>query len=262
MSEAPEPTMAPTSSTHPGLPSRAPSTSVKPKGILKNAPTPAPTLPASPAPGTPGQHLQWDEENLALTELQKDSQMKITEPKTPYVRYNAELDEIEGDIPAFSLTSDHPLTASPVASPTEPSFDNTSPPQSGPSSRRPSVSSNARSSSRSSSRSTSFTLPSDAKGDFIVVGAREGGEVEEDEEMDPETAAKHAAFVRARGRHYSNEAEAMKRAQALLDEEDDDEEDTGDAMDEDDQPNGRGRGGVPPVPPIPSHPKVNGVMKG
>lgn len=46
-----------------------------------------------------GEHrnsLQWDEENLALTELQKDSQMKITEPKTPYVRYNAELDEVEG----------------------------------------------------------------------------------------------------------------------------------------------------------------------
>lgn len=40
--------------------------------------------------------LQWDEENLALTEAQKDSQMKITEPKTPYVRYNAETDEVEG----------------------------------------------------------------------------------------------------------------------------------------------------------------------
>lgn len=40
--------------------------------------------------------LQWDEANLALTELQKDSQMKITEPKTPYVRYNPELDELEG----------------------------------------------------------------------------------------------------------------------------------------------------------------------
>lgn len=40
--------------------------------------------------------LQWDEENLALTEAQKDSQMKITEPKTPYVRYNAETDTVEG----------------------------------------------------------------------------------------------------------------------------------------------------------------------
>lgn len=40
--------------------------------------------------------LQWDEENLALTEIQKDSLMKITEPKTPYVRYNAETDQVEG----------------------------------------------------------------------------------------------------------------------------------------------------------------------
>lgn len=40
--------------------------------------------------------LQWDEENLALTEIQKDSLMKITEPKTPFVRYNAETDTIEG----------------------------------------------------------------------------------------------------------------------------------------------------------------------
>ena len=46
----------------------------------------------------PRSSLQWDEENLALTELQKDSQMKITEPKTPYVRYNAELDEVEGGV--------------------------------------------------------------------------------------------------------------------------------------------------------------------
>lgn len=47
---------------------------------------------ASQFPGS----LQWDEENLALTEIQKDSLMKITEPKTPYVHYNAETDEIEG----------------------------------------------------------------------------------------------------------------------------------------------------------------------
>jgi protein phosphatase inhibitor 2 len=58
--------------------------------------------------------LQWDEENLALTEAQKDSQMKITEPKTPYVRYNAETDEVEGgetdpDFPALRLKPHHHL---------------------------------------------------------------------------------------------------------------------------------------------------------
>lgn len=30
--------------------------------------------------------MTWDEENLAATEIEKDSLMKITEPKTPYVR--------------------------------------------------------------------------------------------------------------------------------------------------------------------------------
>ncbi|KAF8414810.1 hypothetical protein L210DRAFT_3658420 [Boletus edulis BED1] len=43
--------------------------------------------------------------------------------------------------------------------------------------------------------------------------------------MDEEAAAKHAAFVRARGRHYSNEAEAMKKAASFMD--DDDDEETG-----------------------------------
>ena len=55
--------------------------------------------------------LQWDEENIALTEIQKDSLMKITEPKTPYVRYNAELDTVEGGTPPrVARTMLRPLT--------------------------------------------------------------------------------------------------------------------------------------------------------
>ena len=67
--------------------------------------------------------------------------------------------------------------------------------------------------------------------DFVAV---EEHPEEQDEEMDEESvlyrsplpclllmrahsaAAKHAAFVRARGRHYSNEAEAMKVRAAHL----------------------------------------------
>jgi len=171
----------------------------KPKGILKKAP---------PTGGSAAQSLQWDEDNIALTELQKDSQMKITEPKTPYVRYNAELDEIEGDIPTFELggsSAPSPPPASP--SPVEP-----------PSPRRASFSTGkkpGRSSSGSSSRSTSFSIPCEVQ----------RGEVEEessdDEPMTPEARAKHEAFLKARGRHYSNEAEAMKRAAKLIEEEED-----------------------------------------
>lgn len=38
--------------------------------------------------------LKWDEDNLMITEAQKDSTMKISEPKTPYIHYNSETDEV------------------------------------------------------------------------------------------------------------------------------------------------------------------------
>ncbi|OJA09581.1 hypothetical protein AZE42_10070 [Rhizopogon vesiculosus] len=192
----------------------------KPKGILKNA--------APQQPGSQSHSLQWDEENLALTEIQKDSLMKITEPKTPYVRYNAETDEIEGDIPSLDLAgrasspmeyqamTSSPRSASPTGADT-----------SGPSSRRTSLSSvgragSRRSASTGSSRSTSFNLPSEARAEIRAVQRDPGEEVETEEEMDEEAVAKHEAFVRARGRHYSNEAEAMKRAAKMIEDEDDD----------------------------------------
>ncbi|KAK7054089.1 protein phosphatase regulatory subunit glc9 [Favolaschia claudopus] len=221
----------------------------KPKGILKNNPQ---------TPGTGGHSLQWDEENLALTEIQKDSLMKITEPKTPYVRYNAETDTVEGEIPNLDLNGQYVWTngssepsTSPLMSPSSTGAD-----ASGPSSRRTSFSSNGRSGSVSgrsgsasgrsgsgaSSRSTSFNLPSEARREIQADSRQTGEEVELDEEMDEETAAKHAAFVRARGRHYSNEAEAMKLAAKLLADEDDN-------RDEEDEP-------IPEVPPLP---KLNGV---
>jgi protein phosphatase inhibitor 2 len=86
--------------------------------------------------------LTWDEQNIALHEVQKDSTMKINEPKTPYVRYNAETDEvmnlesrlfppvqlecyqvpsvvfvcIHTDIPGFDLSSSLPPSGSPASS--------------------------------------------------------------------------------------------------------------------------------------------------
>ncbi|KIM46472.1 hypothetical protein M413DRAFT_315450 [Hebeloma cylindrosporum] len=182
----------------------------KPKGILKNTPQ---------TPNANALSLQWDEENIALTEIQKDSLMKITEPKTPYVRDNAETDTIEGDIPNLDLGFPRSPTDMEEVIPTSPvSVSPTGADTSGPSSRRTSISSNGRpgtsmsgrSGSVASSRSTSFNLPNDARNSIRADSRSPGEEVEFEEEMDEETAAKHAAFVRARGRHYSNEAEAMK----------------------------------------------------
>ncbi|CAG8504903.1 11824_t:CDS:2, partial [Cetraspora pellucida] len=60
----------------------------KPKGILKK-----PSLNFHPK-----NRLKWDEDNIQLTEGQKNSTMKITEPKTPYIHYNQETDEIMTDL--------------------------------------------------------------------------------------------------------------------------------------------------------------------
>lgn len=271
----------------------------KPKGILKNAPSSSGTLPtissgaeagaappsqsrsasgSVPTPGGGGQHLSWDEENLALTEIGKDSLMKITEPKTPYVRYNAELDIVENmnDIPSFDLSHNQPSTStssslrveSPKADHALLSEDskltdlNTS-----TNARRLSFTasnqgrSNSASAGSTSSRSTSFHLPDEERKKLQKRPAEPAGNGEvEEEEMDEEAAAKHEAFLKARGRHYSNEAEAMKRAQELLkEEEDDDTSFDGDEMEVDGQEPGearpRGKKTIPPVPPLP---KVNG----
>ncbi|KAF8204776.1 hypothetical protein BJ912DRAFT_939279 [Pholiota molesta] len=194
---------------HPNIPPLPRSGSLpKPKGILKNAPQ---------GPNANAHSLQWDEENLALTEIGKDSLMKITEPKTPYVRYNAETDTVEGDIPNLDLG--FPRSPEEELRPLSPaiSASSTGANTSGPSSRRTSISSiggrpgtSMSVRSGTSSRSTSFNLPGDARNAIRAESRSPGEEVEFEEEMDEETAAKHAAFVRARGRHYSNEAEAMK----------------------------------------------------
>ena len=69
-----------------------------PRGILKNAhssSSSSTTQSQSQSQSSSSSHgLAWDEANLSLNEVQKDSTMKITEPKTPYVRYNAETDEV------------------------------------------------------------------------------------------------------------------------------------------------------------------------
>ncbi|KAI6152390.1 hypothetical protein BKA82DRAFT_4110775 [Pisolithus tinctorius] len=180
----------------------------RPKGILKNA---GPQLSA-----TQQHSLQWDEENLALTE-----------PKTPYVRYNAETDEIEGDIPNLDLSA---RSHSPTTYSHSQSESPTSMVASGPSSRRASFSSvgrnsSGRSASVGSSRSTSFNLPNEARGEIRSVNATPEEWVEEEERWMKKmlfvAAAKHAAFLRARGRHYSNEAEAMKKAAQLMEEDSD-----------------------------------------
>jgi len=196
--------------SHHSPPSRSASIP-KPKGILKNAPNPNPQFVPHVGPLVPilrfllrsNLSLTWDEENLALTEIQKDSLMKITEPKTPFVRYNPITDEVEGGQSyhdsrigpfSLSLTTDIPnldlsYVGSPPASPSAAS--STGAEASGLSSRRTSFSSAqgtaGRSGSGTSSRSTSFNLPNETRNEFRSGAESTGGEIEVEEEMDEES---------------------------------------------------------------------------
>ncbi|GAA5854985.1 hypothetical protein JCM8547_002336 [Rhodosporidiobolus lusitaniae] len=254
-----------------------------PKGILKHSSSSSgPTAPSldslalqtPPATGTAqggGGGIAWDEANLSLNEVNKDSTMKITEPKTPYVRYNAETDEVMDldKIPGFSLGSTS-FAASPPGSAASPTSTG------GFGSRRGSEASEKmvrveRSDSFGSTRGGGAAA---ATGDEMAVE-----EDSDDEVADEETLEHRKQFAQQRGRHYSNEAEAMKRAAALLaqeDEDDDDEEAEGpEEMEEEERVEAnteanahaglggsagreggarvRGGGGVvPPVPPIPN----------
>ncbi|KAJ1900957.1 hypothetical protein LPJ66_001123 [Kickxella alabastrina] len=78
----------------------------KPKGILKKPSD-------SPERGT---HLRWDEENIRITEEQKDAKMKVDEPKTPYIRYNPELDADLQEMEDLKLASEISSRSSSVVS--------------------------------------------------------------------------------------------------------------------------------------------------
>ncbi|KAJ2608098.1 hypothetical protein EV177_005152 [Coemansia sp. RSA 1804] len=78
----------------------------KPKGILKK----------SSEFGDKDIHLRWDEDNIRITEAQKDAKMKVDEPKTPYIRYNPDLDADIQEMEDLKLASDMSSVPSSIAS--------------------------------------------------------------------------------------------------------------------------------------------------
>lgn len=66
-----------------------------PRGILKNAPAASESLYSAGAEEKRG--ITWDEENLSVAEAQRGQWTKrVTEPKTPYIHYNSEIDLVTG----------------------------------------------------------------------------------------------------------------------------------------------------------------------
>ncbi|WVN87042.1 uncharacterized protein L203_102218 [Cryptococcus depauperatus CBS 7841] len=152
----------------PDNPDFVPSAARRPpaRGILKNKIVRSDDIDGDAEPR--GEHLQWDEANIALTEIQKDSLMKIDEPKTPFVRYDPVKDRIlpnDVDVPGFDLEGEGPRSPTTPISPR--SSMATSPEQAQTVLQHNTLLNSQhsvskflrRSSSTSSSRSASFSLP-------------------------------------------------------------------------------------------------------
>ncbi|CAB4390630.1 hypothetical protein RhiirA5_455739 [Rhizophagus irregularis] len=177
----------------------------KPKGILKK-----PSINFQ----TKTPKLKWDEDNIQLTEAQKNSTMKVTEPKTPYIHYNQETDEIMTDlekIPGLALSSNNSNQGSSSVSP----IGSVSP--------------------------SAAHFPDSIKDDWDS----------ENSEEDEETKIKRKKFAELRAKHY-NMKEALRLGHKLVDE-DVDEEENGNAaalneeneIDNKDYDNSSSNNGVP-----------------
>ncbi|KAF9901703.1 hypothetical protein EC991_005774 [Linnemannia zychae] len=161
------------------------------KGILKKATA---TQAEENAP-----RLKWDEENLIITEAQKDSTMKIDEPKTPFIHYDHELDRVLDADEVFRLNGPRKKQAALAHTPPVPSY---------------------------------FKgLPDEDEDDEEDDDDREPNDEPEewqssDEDDKPLSEAHtidHDKFARLRAKHY-NMREAVKLGHALNQDEDDDED--------------------------------------
>jgi len=174
--------------------------------------------------------------------------MKITEPKTPFVRYNAETDEVMDleSIPDFDLGR-----ASSSSSSHQPSAIHDEPmsTEEAPSEYQGTESSIRRFSSSSSRRGSGSTERKVLVQPPVGLPSTAGDDAFDDDEdgadLDPDARAKHDAFVRARKGHYGNEAEAMKKARELAEKEEIESEATVESDQLSDSSNSEV---VPPVP--------------
>ncbi|KAJ3128563.1 hypothetical protein HK098_003989 [Nowakowskiella sp. JEL0407] len=205
-------------------------------------------------------NITWDEENLELNEAQKSPKMKITEPKTPFIHYNIDNDEVLGyssEIPPLELSqlrsSPHP--ASPLFSPTDKtstnlphhaqfqsldswhSMKNIAEEDSAQGSGYSAEKVVGKSIKLLDTKATSSNSSDNGKSSESnsVIKSREWESEDEDDASEREKQLKHEKFEKMRAMHYNMKTVLTKRD--FDDEEDEDENGTGgrgEEFDEDD----------------------------
>ncbi|KAL6879159.1 hypothetical protein J3F83DRAFT_725287 [Trichoderma novae-zelandiae] len=184
-----------------------------------------------------GQRLKWDEANLYLTEQERTSTMKITEPKTPYAKHydptedpsDDDGEEGEGGVDGTSAArkgqrrgAEDDIPGLSLGEPEEEIPERPAP------------------ASRSSSEKTVH----------VDKGSVTPSAEEEIMGLSAEEREKHRKFEEMRKKHYEMKSVAhiLGHPEAIPDDEDDED---------DDEEEDKGENGVPPMPPLPAD-LVNG----
>ncbi|KAI8982168.1 hypothetical protein BDF20DRAFT_865301 [Mycotypha africana] len=197
--------------------SYSPNLNAKPKkGILKKHTAPSEQT-----------RLRWDEANLELTEAQKDSTMKVNEPKTPYVKYNAETDQVLNldSIPGLPNGSSR-------EEPEEFTLDG------GMESDKSSIASNSTNGSKSRRR---VSVSDDDDWDM-------DDEEDEDKEEDEEAKRRHEEFLRKRAMHYNMGAALKHHDEDMEEEDEEDNEDDDDDEEDDNMDKNTNKNKIPALP--------------
>ncbi|RBA15976.1 hypothetical protein FPRO05_11826 [Fusarium proliferatum] len=168
----------------------------------------------------PSQRLKWDEANLYLTEQERSSTMKITEPKTPYAKhYDPAEDPSDEDEDPLADAGARLKNSRPSREDDIPGLSLGEPEEEIPEAGAPS--------------------PRSEKSVHVDDESSIGHNAEEElAGMSPEEREKHRKFEQLRKRHYEmkNVAQLLGHPETLPDEDEDDE------------------GEVPPLPQVPRVP--------
>jgi len=184
------------------------------------------------------QRLKWDEANLYLTEQERTSTMKITEPKTPFARGYDPLEDPSDDDEIMGEGLGEPITSA-AYSTTRPAHRELS--------REDSIPNLDIGEPEEAVPAREFS-PSSADGEahhHRTVHVDDSGSGRDDDEMvgmSPEEREKHRRFEELRKKHYE-----MRNVVQLLGHPEDVEDDDDDDDDDDAPP------AIPPMPPLPAN---------
>jgi len=173
----------------------------------------APQTPSTTSSTSP--RLKWDEANLYLTEQQKSSTMKITEPKTPYTRRYDPSEDPSDDEAGDQMQVDHPEGEDSLMAGIDdiPGLDLGEPAEAVP---PPGTHSRVEVAEEPSSRPSTRGRRDSTK--QVVVE-----EIMPEKDPEPDEEERHKAFQALRKKHYEMK-DAIKLGHQLEEEEEEEEE--------------------------------------